>query len=49
MYINFLYILNSMEACLCLQVSCCLINDNHQAENERYWRNKKNQKYSKKS
>ena len=34
-----------MEACLRPQVSCYLINDNHQAENERYWRNQKyNQK-----
>ena len=33
-----------MEASLQPQVSCYLINDNHQAEKERYWRNLKNQK-----
>ena len=30
-----------MEACLRPQPSCRLINDNHQAENKRYWRNRK--------
>ena len=35
-----------MEACLLPEVSCRLINDNHQAENERYWRNRKNKKYT---
>ena len=30
------------------QVSCRLINDNHQAEKERYWRNLKNRKIQKK-
>ena len=31
----------NMEACLRLQVSCHLINDNHQAEKERYGGNLK--------
>ena len=33
-----------MEPCLRSQVSCRRINDNHQAEKERYWKNRKNRK-----
>ena len=33
-----------MEACLQPQVSWRHINDNHQAEKERYWGNQKNGK-----
>ena len=36
-----LFIFNSMEAWVRPQVSCCLINDNHQVENERFGRNRK--------
>ena len=33
-----------MEACQQLHVLCHLIHDNHQAEKERFWRNKKKSK-----
>ena len=36
-----------MEACLRPQISWRLINDNHKAENERFWRNRKIEKYKK--
>ena len=38
-----------MEACLRPQVSWCFINDNPQVESERWWRNRKSEKYSQKN